>query len=100
VPAAVVEATVKVSVEVPLPVMEFGLNPTVTPVGMPLADSEIAESNPPVTVLVMVVVPVLPCATETEPGEAERLKPGCVVVEPVSSLIRPALGVPQPVTRS
>ena len=63
-------------VEVPAPVIEVGLKPTVTPVGWPVADKEMAESKPPVTVLVMVEVPELPCATETEAGEAERLKPG------------------------
>jgi hypothetical protein len=46
-----------VIVEVPAPVIEVGLKVTVTPVGWPLADKEIAESNPSVTVLVMVEVP-------------------------------------------
>ena len=57
VPGAVDEATLIVIVEVPAPVIEVGLKVTVTPVGWPLADKEIAESNPPVTVLVMVEVP-------------------------------------------
>lgn len=57
VPVAVVEATVIVMVDVPAPVIEVGLNPTVTPVGCPLAVKAIAESKPPVTVLVMVEVP-------------------------------------------
>jgi len=100
VPVAVDEATVTVIVEVPAPVIEVGLKPTVTPVGWPLADREIAESKPPVTVLVMVEFPALPCATVSEAGEAERLKPG-VEDEPASALIRPApLGLPQPVARS
>jgi hypothetical protein len=64
------------------------LKPTVTPVGWPAAVKETAESKPPVTVLVMVEVPELPCATETEVGEAERLKPGPGEL-PVSALIRP-----------
>src|ERR1039457_2792347 len=72
----VVPVTVRVMVEVPAPVIEVGLKPTVTPVGWPVADKEMAESKPPVTVLVIVEVPALPCATETEAGEAERLKPG------------------------
>lgn len=38
-----------------------------------------AESNPPVTVLVIVEVPLLPCATETVDGDAERLKPAAAV---------------------
>ena len=61
-----------VMVEDPAPVIEAGLKVTVTPVGWPVADKEIAESKPPVTVVVMVDVPELPCATESEEGEAER----------------------------
>lgn len=100
VPATVDEATVSFMAEVPAPVIEVGLKPTVTPVGWPVADKEMAESNPPVTVLVMVEVPELPCATETEAGEAERLKP--VVDElPASAVIRPdPFGLPQPVAKS
>lgn len=99
VPVAVVEATVKVRVEVPVPVMEVGLKPTVTPVGWPLAVKATAELNPPVTVLVIVVPPLLPWVTETEVGEAETLKPG--VAGPVSALIRAApFGLPQPVAKS
>jgi hypothetical protein len=100
VPGAVDAATSIVMVEVPAPVIEVGLKLTVTPVGWPLADKEIAESNPPVTVLVMVEVPELPCATVTEVGEAERLKLGPDEV-PASALISPApLGLPQPVAKS
>ena len=66
--------------------------------GRPLADSVTAESKPPDTVLVMVDVPELPCTTETEVGEAERLKPG--VAGPLSAAISPLFGLPQPVTRS
>jgi hypothetical protein len=100
VPATVDEATVIVMVDVPLPVIEFGLKPTVTPVGWPLAVKETAESKPPVTVLVMVDVPEPPCATETDVGEAERLKPGPGEL-PVSELIRPLpFGLPQPLARS
>lgn len=99
VPTTVDEATVIVMVEVPAPVIEPGLKPTVTPVGWPLADKKMAESNPPVTVLVIVECPELPCATETEAGEAERLKPG--VEPPASALIRPLpFGLPQPVAKS
>jgi hypothetical protein len=73
---AVVEATVNVIVEDPVPVIEVGLKPTVTPVGSPLAVKVTAESKPPDTVLVMVEVPELPCTTDTEPGEADKLNPG------------------------
>ena len=90
-----------VIVEVPEPgaAMEVGLNPTVTPVGCPVADSAIAELKPPETVVVIVEVPLLPCATDTDVGEAERLKLG-VDPPPVSAAISPLFGLPQPVTRS
>jgi hypothetical protein len=60
VPGVVDEATVKVALEVPVPVMEDGLKPTVTPEGWPEADRVTAESKPPLTVLVIVEVPELP----------------------------------------
>src|SRR6202021_1013109 len=99
-PVAVEEATVIVMVEVPAPVIEVGLKPTVTPAGWPVADKAMAALNPPVTELVIVEVPALPCATETEAGEAERRKPG-VLGSPASALIRAApFGLPKPVARS
>jgi hypothetical protein len=65
-----------VMVEVPLPgaAIDVGLKVTVTPVGWPLALNATAESKEPVMALVMVEVPLLPCATVTDVGEAERLK--------------------------
>jgi len=82
---------VKVAVEVPEPgtAMDAGLKPTVTPVGWPLAVKAIAESNPPETAVVMVEVPLLPCTTETEVGEADMVKAGVWVEPPVSALINP-----------
>jgi hypothetical protein len=100
VPATADEATVRVMVEFPAPVIEVGLKATVTPEGWPDADNVTGESNPSLTVLVMMEVPELPCATETEPGEAERLNPG-VDELPASALIRPdPFGLPQPVAKS
>ena len=100
-PVAAVDATVSVTVEVPAPVIEVGLKPTVTPVGWPLADSAMAESNPPVTVLVMVLLPELPCTTETDEGEADRLKPGLDEELPRRAVSRPdPFGLPHPVARS
>jgi hypothetical protein len=100
VPVAVEEATLSVMFEVPAPVIEVGLKPTVTPAGWPLADKAMAELNPPVTVLVMVEFPAPPCATVTDAGEADRLKPG-VEELPARALIRPApFGLPQPVAKS
>ena len=66
VPVAVDAPTVIVMVEVPAPVIEVGLKPTVTPVGWPVAVKEMPEPKPFVTVLVIVEVPEPPCTTETE----------------------------------
>lgn len=98
VPGVTVDPTVMLMVEPPVPVIDVGLKPTVTPVGCPLAVSVTAELNPPVTVLLMVVLPALPCWTDTEDGEADRLNPGCA--GPVSAAINPEFGLPHPVTRS
>ena len=87
-------------VEFPAPVIELGLNDTVTPVGCPLAVRVIAESNPPLTALVIVEFPEPPCAIETDAGEAERLKPGVDEV-PANVFSRPLpFGLPQPVAKS
>jgi hypothetical protein len=102
VPVAVVEATAMVMVELPEPgaAMEVGLKVTVTPAGWPAADKATAESKPPETPVVMVDVPLLPCTTETEAGEAEMVKLGVVDVG-ARALIRPLpFGLPQPVARS
>ena len=67
--------TLNVTVDFPEPeLMLVGLKLTVTPDGAPDADREIAESNPPEGVAVIVDVPDLPQATETEVGEAVRVK--------------------------
>jgi hypothetical protein len=98
VPVAAEAPTVMVMVEVPAPVIDAGLKSIVTPVGWPAAVKLTAESKPPDTALVIVEVPELPCTTDTEVGEAARLKPGVDV--PERALISPAFGLPQPVTRS
>lgn len=99
-PVTTVEATAMVMMEVPEPgaAIELGLKVTVTPVGWPVADNAIAELKPPEIVVVMVEVPEVPCAMDTEFGEAETLKPG--VEDPVSAAISPLFGLPHPVTRS
>ena len=97
-----VEATVKVTVEVPEPgeAIEVGLKPTVTPVGAPDELSATAELNPPPMAAVIVEVPELPTTTDTDVGDADRLKVGVWVAEPVNVVIRAGLGLPHPVTRS
>src|SRR5260370_907940 len=86
VPAVAVEATVRVSVEVPEPgaAIGFVLKEAVTPAGRPEADSEMALLKPPETAVVTVAVPVDPCTTETEPGDAEIVKSGVVTTDGVT----------------
>jgi len=101
-PAAAVEATAMVMVEAPGPgaAMDAGLKVTVTPVGWPAADRVTAELKPPETAVVTVDVPLLPCATETEVGEADMVKLAEVDML-ARAPIRPVpFGLPQPVTRS
>ena len=54
----------------------LGLKLTVVPVGTPEADRVMALLKPPLTVVVMVEVPWLPCTTLREAGEAEIAKLG------------------------
>lgn len=69
VPKATDDPTFVVMVEVPAPVIEAGLKPTVTPAGWPVAVKETTPLNPPVTVLVMVEAAESPCTTLTEEGD-------------------------------
>ena len=48
----------------------------ITPEGRPLSDKAMLPSNPPEMAAVIVVVPVLPCAIETELGLAVNVKLG------------------------
>ena len=52
----------------------------------------------PLTVAEIVALPGLPAATETDVGEARVKLADCVVL--VNAAIRPAFGLPHPVTRS
>ncbi len=65
---AVLEA-VKVSVLL-LPVVEPGLKAAVTPAGKPLALNVTLPVKPPVRVMLIALVPVLPCTTATLLGTA------------------------------
>ena len=96
------EATANVTVDVPEPgaAIEAGLKLTDTPEGVPDAVRATAELNPPEIAVVIVDVPLLPAATETAAGDAEIVKAGVCVVDPVSALMRLAFGLPHPVTRS
>ena len=71
-----------VRVEDPEPGAPIGvvLNAAVAPPGSPEALSTIAELKPPETAVVMVLVPLAPCATETDAGEAAMVNPATVSV--------------------
>jgi hypothetical protein len=97
VPVVAVLLAVRVSVLVE--VVGFVPNVAVTPVGKPEAESVTLPENPPRSVTVIVLVPLLPCVTVTLLGEAESVKEG--VKDPASRLISPVVfGLPQPVHRS
>lgn len=54
--------------------IDVGLKATVTPVGMPEADSAIELLKPFIAVVLIVELPWLPSATVTEDGDAEIVK--------------------------
>ena len=96
-----VGATARVRVEVPEPgaAIDVGLKVAVTPVGWPVADKAMEELKPFATAVVIVDVPLMPCATETEVGDAEMVELG--TTDPASASIRARpLGLPQPVDKS
>ena len=81
-PVVAVLLAERVRVEVPLPgaAIDVGLKLAVTPEGNPEAESETAELRPPLTLVVIVLVPELPSVIERLVGEALRLKSGCTTV--------------------
>jgi len=99
VPLGVEEPAVSVSVEDPAPGAPIGvvLNAAVVPVGSPVALSAIDELKPPETVVVMVLVPLAPGATDIDVGEAEMVNTGvgtvrvtvavCVTPPPVPVIV-------------
>lgn len=101
-PVTVLEATANVMTLLPLPgaAMLMGLKLTVTPFGWPVALKPIAELNPPEMTLVIVDVPLLPCMTETEAGEAEISKSGVDEVATRALIRLVPFGLPQPVSKS
>lgn len=97
VPVVAVLLAVRVSTLVPL--VGFVPNDAVTPLGRPDAASVTLPLNPPRSVTVIVLVPLLPWLIVRLLGESESVKLG--VAEPAKALIRFApFGLPQPVTRS
>ena len=81
-PVGVVEPTTIVIVELPFPGagMEVGLKVAVAPEGSPEAESAIELLKPPLTAVVMVDVPWLPCAMLSDAGDAVIVNVGAVTV--------------------
>ena len=97
VPVVAVELAVSVSTLVP--VVGFVPNAAVTPLGRPDAAKVTLPLNPPASVTLMVLVPLLPWVTDRLLGEAESVKLG--VADPANRLMIPVVfGLPQPVHRS
>jgi len=89
VPVVAVLLAEKVRVELPLPgaAIELGLKLAATPDGRPEAESEIAELNPPNTVVEIVLLPPLPWATDRLPGEALKVKSGVAAAVTVNVIV-------------
>ncbi len=89
-PVVAVDEAVSVSVEVALPfaggVTGLVENAAVTPLGSPDALRVVAELNPFKLVMVMVLVPLEPCVTVNEVGEAPMEKSGVAVVPQLGNL--------------
>ena len=79
VPPATVAGTVTVSVEVPEPVTEVGLNAAVAFVGNPVTVKAVAPVRPAVAVTVTVNVPLPAATTVRVVGEDESEKSGATV---------------------
>ena len=95
----VVAVLLAVSVSTLVPVVGFVPNAAVTPLGRPDAARVTLPVNPPTSVTVIVLVPLLPWVIVRLLGESDSVKLG--VDDPARRLIRPVvLGLPHPVHRS
>lgn len=87
-PVVAVEEAVRVRVDPAVllagGVTGLGENAAVTPLGKPEAVSVVAELKPLRLVTVMVLVPLEPCTTVTELGEADSEKSGVELPQPVN----------------
>jgi hypothetical protein len=93
------EPTVAVLLAVKVSTLELvedaGLNEAVTPLGNPVAVKATLPVNPPVSVTVIVSVPVPPCLTVRDVGEEERAKPDTGLVLTVRPMVVLAVVVPE-----
>jgi hypothetical protein len=70
-----------------VPVGEFGAIEAMTLLGRPLAESVTLPEKPPTSVTVMLMVALLPWATVTDAGDAERVKPDVIVYAAVATAL-------------
>src|ERR1700728_1942886 len=95
----VVAVGLAVSVSTLGPLVGVVPNAAVTPLGRPDAARVTLPVNPPTSVTVMVLVPLLPCVIDRLLGESESVKLG--VEDPANRLMIPVVfGLPKPVHRS
>jgi len=88
----VVAVLLAVNVNVLVVVVLLGLNDAVTPLGRPDADKLTLPLKPFCGVTVMVLAPLVPCATVKLLGEAERVKfAGGVTGAPTETLSKVAV---------
>ena len=74
-----------------VPAVDPAAKEAVMPLGRPLAERETAPEEPPISVEVIVVVPLPPWATDTVVGEAERVKPSAAFTVKVCGTIGAAM---------
>jgi len=99
VPTVAVAEAVSVSVEVALlfagGVTGLVENAAVTPLGKPVAVSVVAELKLSTLVIVMVLVPLVPCVTVREAGDAPMVKFGVAAALTVSARVVVATRLPE-----
>jgi hypothetical protein len=93
--APVVAVLLAVSVSTLELVEDVGLNEAVTPLGIPAAVNATLPVNPPMSVTVMVSVPLAPCVTDNEEAEALRLKPVVTLALTVRAMVVLAFVLPE-----
>lgn len=75
---------------------DSGLNEAVTPLGRPVMAKATLPANPPTSVILMVSVPDLPCATDREAGEDVSVNPAPVTGGPTVSAMAAVEGTSAP----
>ena len=96
VPSVGVAVLLKNSVLVP--VVGFGLNEVLTPLGTPVADSLTLPVKPPEGVTVMVVVPVADAGMVTLVGDADKVKSEAPELTVNVTVVEWVIAPPEPVT--